>query len=235
MPDAFDQTIISPVFTEERTQTAPLPHWGREAIYRLGQQWWLKTIGITAFMFAFFSAYIYLLRHAFFPVTLMPLTTIDRLVPFQPDWLPVYASLWVYVSLPPGLLKTRRELYYYGAVVGSLCLAGLGIFLLWPTAIPTAEIDWGQFPGFATLKGIDAAGNACPSLHVATAVFSAFWLQRLISEIRAPQQLNYVNWLWCIAIAYSTLATKQHVMLDVMGGTVLGLLAAFMSLRFTRR
>lgn len=231
MPDSFDQTISAPVLPSEQTVPATPPHWAREAVYRLGQQWWLKTFGITAFMFAFFSGYIYLLRHALFPVTVMPLTAIDRLVPFQPDWLPVYASLWVYVSLPPGLLKTRRELYYYGAAVGSLCLAGLGIFLLWPTAIPTAEIDWGQFPGFAALKGIDAASNACPSLHVATAVFSAYWLQRLIGELNAPLRLNLLNWLWCIAIAYSTLATKQHVALDVVAGSLLGGLAAHLSLR----
>ena len=40
----------------------------------------------------------------------MPVIWLDRLIGFQPQALPIYLSMWVYVSLPPALLSTRREL-----------------------------------------------------------------------------------------------------------------------------
>ena len=39
------------------------------------------------------------------------------------------------------------------------------------------------------------------------------------------------NMLWCGAIVYSTLATKQHVVLDVVGGLALGAAAGWASAR----
>ena len=81
---------------------------------------------------------------------------------------------------------------------------------------------------------MDASGNACPSLHVATAVFSGVWLNRILREINAPRALRAFNWLWCVGIVYSTLATKQHVALDMLAGAVLGLAAALLSLKLFR-
>jgi membrane-associated phospholipid phosphatase len=190
----------------------------------------LKTFGITCFMLAFFAGYIYLLKNPFFPVTMMPLTVLDTAVGFKPESLFLYASLWLYVSLPPMLQATRGELIYYGLAVGSLCVAGLVCFLFWPTAVPAANIDWEHSYGFSILKGVDAAGNACPSLHVATAVFSALWLNRQLFEVGVPRIVRWLNWIWCVGIAYSTLATKQHVALDMVAGIMLGMLAAGLSL-----
>ncbi|MDE2585214.1 MAG: phosphatase PAP2 family protein, partial [Betaproteobacteria bacterium] len=103
---------------------------------------------------------------------------------------------------------------------------GLSCFLFWPTAVPSGTLDWNAFPGSEILQGVDAAGNACPSLHVATAVFSGVWLHRLLGQIEGPRTLQLVNLGWCCAIVYSTLAIKQHVALDMLAGTVLGLAAA---------
>ena len=182
------------------------------------------------FLLVFFAGYIYLLHHPFFPVTEMPLTLLDHLIGFQPRALFLYVSLWVYVSLPPSLQATRAELFYYGWAVGALCVVGLACFLLWPTAVPAANIDWERAAGFSILKGVDAAGNACPSLHVATAVFSAVWLNRQLLEVDAPRYVRLCNWAWCAGIAYSTLATKQHVAVDLYAGAALGWFAASLSL-----
>lgn len=181
-------------------------------------------------MTAFFTGYFYLLKNPAFPVTIMPLTILDNAIGFKPDALYLYASLWLYVSLPPALQATRRELFYYGWAVGSLCVVGLACFLFWPTVVPVANIDWEHNFGFSILKGLDVAGNACPSLHVATAVFSAVWLNRLLIEVSAPRIVRICNWVWCMGIAYSTLATKQHVAVDMIAGAILGMFAANLSL-----
>ena len=209
------------------SQTIP---WHLQILTRMKSHFFLKASGITLFMSAFFAGYIYLLKNPVFPVTMMPLTFLDMAVGFKPDALILYVSLWLYVTLPPALQATRRELIHYGLAVGALCVTGLACFLVWPTAVPAANIDWDQNYGFSILKGVDAAGNACPSLHVATAVFSAMWLNRLLLEVGAPRIVRVFNWAWCVGIVYSTLATKQHVAVDMIAGAMLGMFAASLSL-----
>ena len=187
----------------------------------------LKAVGITAFMTIFFVAYFHLLNHPRYPVTSMPLTWVDTAIPFFAPALPIYASLWLYVSLAPTLIDDRRALIRYGWVIAAVLLTGLGCFLLWPTAVPPLATDWQGFPGAQILDGIDAAGNACPSMHVASAVFSGIWLQRVLREMRAPGWALHFNLLWGVAIVWSTMAIRQHVFLDVAGGLVLGVVGVW--------
>ena len=206
--------------------------WYRQAAAAIRRDIYLKSIGTPLFIGLFFGAYLYLLKTPAYPPTVMPITLLDRLIGFQPLALPMYASLWVYVSLPPALLSTRRELYGYGWAMAGTCLTGLIIFYFWPTAVPAANIDWAQYPGMDFLKSMDASGNACPSLHVATAIFSGIWLHHLLRRFGAPLWILSFNWLWCIGIVYSTLATHQHVAVDVLGGLVLGVPAAYLSMQY---
>ena len=192
-------------------------------------QFWFKFFGTTGFTLIFFSAYIYLLKNPATQVLVMPLTALDKLVAFDPLALPLYLSLWVYVSLPPMLMRTRREIVEYGMWIGGVCLVALVIFYFWPTAVPATNIDWAAYPGVAFLKGVDAAGNACPSLHVATVVFSSFWLQWLLPQVGLGRTSRLVSVCWCAGVVYSTMATKQHVAIDVLAGAALGGIFAWMS------
>ncbi len=212
------------------TAAPPLP-WYRQVAAALAKHPYLKGIGTTLFIVLFFGAYFYLLKEPAYPATVMPFTLLDRLIAFQPLAMPMYISLWVYVSLPPALLSTRRELYGYGLAMAATCLAGMLVFYFWPTVVPVANIDWAKYPDVDFLKNIDAAGNAFPSLHVATAAFSGVWLHHLLRRFGAPRWLLSLNWLWCIGIVYSTIATRQHVAVDALAGLLLGMLAAYWSLR----
>ncbi len=205
--------------------------WYRQAAAVIPMHMHLKSIGTMLFISLFFGAYFYLLKAPAYLTTVMPITVLDRLIGFQPLTLPIYISLWVYVSLPPTLLATRRELYGYGLAMAGTCLAGLIVFYFWPTAVPAANIDWAQYPDMDFLKSMDASGNACPSLHVATAIFSGIWLHHLLRRFGTPLWMLTFNWTWCIGIIYSTLATRQHVAVDVVAGLVLGVLGAYLSLR----
>lgn len=204
--------------------------WYRQLAAVLTQHIWLKALVTPLFIALFFGAYLYLLKSPTFPTTVMPFTALDHLIGFQPMVMPLYLSLWVYVSLPASILGTRRELFDYATAMTANCLIGLLIFYFWPTSVPAAQLDWALYPGMDYLKSMDAAGNACPSLHVATAAFSAIWLNFILSRFGAPRWVLYLNWAWCIGIIYSTLAIRQHVVVDVMAGLVLGTLAAYLSL-----
>lgn len=192
----------------------------------------LKLAGTIVWISVFFIGYFQVLRETTDRATIMPLTPLDSMIGFQPAALIPYLSLWFYLGWPPALFLGLRELLAYGMWAAALCATGLLIFYIWPTAVPPSTFDAGSFPGFSLIQGLDAAGNACPSMHVASAIFSAIWLHRLIGEMGGGHIVKALNWLWFVAIAYSTVATRQHVVLDVVGGLLLGALFAWLSLRF---
>jgi membrane-associated phospholipid phosphatase len=193
-------------------------------------------LGICAFLALFFQGYFFVLRHPSQAVTVMPLTPLDHWIGFEPAAFWVYVSLWVYVGIAPALLPSLRALVGYGAWAGALCASGLLLFWWWPTAVPApdAVLDaaLAAHAGLALLRGVDAAGNACPSLHVATAVFTALWLHRQLAEVRAPRATHAANLAWLALIAWSTVAVRQHVVLDVVAGAALGTAFGLLALRF---
>lgn len=206
--------------------------WYRLCARRFSRVLPLKALGTTAFISLFFWAYLHVLHNPGAAVTTMPTTALDEWVGFRPEAFWLYASLWFYTSLPPALTRCWRELVGYGAAIFAVCAIGVGVFAVYPTAVPMFEIDWALHPSFAILKRVDTAGNAFPSLHVATAVFSAIWLDRQLRETGAGRGVRGFSALWCLGIVYSTLATKQHVAFDVGGGLLLGAALGALSLRW---
>jgi len=211
-----------------------IPPWVQHIASRIAILWPLKAVGTMVFMAIFFWGYFWVLRNPLFPTTVMPLIGLDAWIPFTPLAFAVYASLWLYVSLPPALLGNFRMLALYGQWMGALCLLCLGIFWLLPTGVPPADIDWRLYPSMAFIKDADEAGNACPSLHVASAVFSAFWLDRVFRAVGAPGGLRWLSGGYCLAILWSTMATRQHVAIDVLAGSAVGVVFAALSLRHAR-
>ena len=210
---------------------SPRP-WTADIGERMRRYLWLKVTGVSVFTWIFFIGYFHLLRHPSSAVAEMPLTALDRLIPFQPQWLAAYVTLWLYVGVAPGLLLRFVDLAVYGLWAAALCGAGLACFYFWPTAVPPLRVDVSHLAGFDLLQGVDAAGNACPSLHVAVAMFSAIWIEHLLRGARVPAALRLANAGWFVAITYSTLAIKQHVVLDALTGVLLGIPFALASLRW---
>lgn len=206
------------------------PAWPRRVAERLVRYWPLKAFGTTLFMTQFFWSYFSVLQNPRSTPFVMPLIWLDHWIAFTPSSFAIYASLWVYVSLPPALMGNLRALILFGLWVGALCLFCLALFWLFPTQTPPAGVNWSLYPGLALIKGVDASGNAFPSLHVASAVFSACWLNRILAQLQTPDILRWASSAYCLVIAWSTMATLQHVALDVISGAAVGLVFAAMSL-----
>ena len=198
------------------------PNWFAQGAARLMHLWYLKAAGTALFMVLFFYSYFEVLHSPIGVVTLMPLTWVDDWVAFWPPAFYLYASLWVYTSLVPALQPSLVRLVAYGCGIGSLCLSGLVIFTFFPTAVPYEFSTWFTDPSLSLLRSLDLAGNACPSLHVATAVFTAMAMHQLLRELEAPPWVQQASWLWCALIIYSTMAIRQHVLWDVLAGLLLG-------------
>lgn len=204
--------------------------WTVELGERVRDRWLLKTAGLTAGISVFMAVYFHLLHHPSGPVFEMPLTAFDRWIPFRPAWVLVYFTLWFYVGFGPGLQRGLPALARYGAWIGAMCGTGLLCFQIWPTRMAQVTAEAGDFPGYSMLRGLDATGNACPSMHVAAAVFTLVRVDAILCFARSPAALRLFNAVWCTAIVYSTMATRQHGFWDVAGGAALGTVFALASL-----
>ena len=200
--------------------------WQQECWYRLLHHWHLKSIATASFMAAFFYAYFAILNSPLYPVMIMGTTRVDDWIPFWPSAFYMYVSLWVYTSLVPALQPNISRLFIYGFGIGSLCLTGLVLFVFFPTAVPYASADWFNDPALVILRKLDMTGNACPSLHVASAIFTAICLHRQLKSMGCPAWLKVASGVWCACIVYSTLAIKQHVVWDALAGLLLGIILA---------
>ncbi len=215
--------------------TSPTPTWAARLLGRIRRYFVIKTVGITVFTWIFFIGYFHVLRNPAYPVMMMPMTVVDDWIRFEPLALFPYLTLWFYLGAAPAMQWSFPRLLVYGAWSAGLCITGLAIFHFWPTAVPPRLMDVSGYMGFSLLEGVDAPGNACPSMHVAVAIFTAICIDDVLRHLRAPAWPRWVNVGWFLAIAWSTLATKQHVALDALAGAGLGTVFALASLRWRPR
>ena len=221
-----------PVASAAAPANALRERWVARLKLRMRRYFVIKALGVTAFVWLFFIAYFHLLRHPAREVFEVPVLAMDRWIPFEPLALPVYLSLWFYVSIGPGLMRNLTTLIVYGLWSLLLCLIGLAIFYTWPTAVPPPPPEVVTHPSMQLLQGLDARGNAWPSMHVASAVFASIQIEAIFRHIGAPGVLRVINLLWVLAIAWSTVAIRQHVVLDGLAGAALGAAVGWCAVRW---
>lgn len=199
--------------------------WTKQLASRFAYLWWAKALISMSTIYGFFQLYFYLLKYPKNHVYTIPNTPVDAWIAFSPLFLWIYVSLWVFVSLPTAFLGSLDEAKQLLKGLGGVCTVALLSFYLWPTQIDIINTEPSAEVGgiYDIIKSMDTSGNSCPSLHVATAVYACGWLYDLCKRIGAPRILNWINILWCLAIVYATMAIKQHVLLDVVGGLVLAI------------
>jgi membrane-associated phospholipid phosphatase len=204
------------------TSSSPPPvPWHVALGQRIATLWVVKMIGTTLGISGFFFLYFWVMHNPLWEPTVMPLTRLDHWVGVSDDAMLLYGSLWFYISLAPAFAKDKAELRACARDAALMAAIGLLVFWFFPTVVPVFPVDWSQYPSLQFLKTADAGGNAFPSLHVAFAVLTAVLLARQLRAVGAPAWVHAVNVLWAAGIVYSTLATRQHVLLDVLGGALL--------------
>src|SRR6185436_14225959 len=92
---------------------------------------------------------------------------------------------------------------------------------LYLTTIARPAVDSAAFDG---LWLFDVPENCFPSLHVSLAIIAAAYWPRA----------RWIGIAWAIAIAVSTMTTKQHYFVDVAGGIAMGFLTTLPLLRDRR-
>ncbi len=164
----------------------------------------------------------FLLQHAvLWPPQRVPVTPLDGWVAFDPRWVWPYASLALLVPLAPLLALRRSELRRYAVGLALLCAACFATFLLFPVEGPRPAVPVEGLYGW--IVSVDRPSNSLPSLHAGLTVYSLLFGWRVLRDGLQDGGRRRVlagAWLWGGLILYSTLATKQHWLVDLPAGAL---------------
>jgi len=166
--------------------------------------------------------YLYIQRHPLFPVTAMSATWLDRTIPFSPGAVYLYESLWLFMPIAPWLMMSRAELARYTEGFALVCLVSFSFFVIHPTACPRPVGVHDANALYEALIRTDNELNAFPSLHAALAVFHGACCHALFGRGERHGRTQLFIWIWAAGIVAATLLTKQHVIVDVVAGMILG-------------
>lgn len=148
---------------------------------------------------------------------LLPLTAVDRGVPFLPWTGWIYATVFPFPLLAVGLVREDRAIRTILAAFLAVTTVCFAVFLLYPTIYPRPALAGGGLLSWPlrTIYGIDLPKNCLPSGHVTAAFLTAFAVRQ------SRPALGPAALFWAVVICVSTLTTKQHYLWDVITGFLL--------------
>lgn len=164
----------------------------------------------------------------------MPLLKIDYWIPQNLNTVWLYHSWLLLPLITVLLLPCSNTLKRYGWSVFAVNAVSFLFFLCYPTEAPRPE-DLSNAPLLYlwTIR-IDKPLNACPSLHASVTILCSFFCCYVLGRYRKAWLWRIAVLIWGAGILWSTLATRQHVFIDMISGSVLGGTIAFVALRRPR-
>ncbi len=163
----------------------------------------------------------------------------DDLIPFFAPavvfyvlWFPLmfFTGLWL-------LIKDGVDFRRYMFALAVCMTVSGAIYLLWPNgqdlrpdlSLPRNFFEW----LLGGLYGIDTNTNVLPSLHVSCVVpvIACVWASPGIRRRWVPPAMTVLSLL----VASSTVFVKQHAILDLAAGALLGILAVLAAFALFRR
>lgn len=150
-------------------------------------------------------------------------TSLDRMLPFEPQFLIIYFGCYIFWIINYILIarQDKKSVYqFFTADFLSRCIC-LVFFLVFPTTntrpVITGSGFWDRVAQW--LYSIDAADNLFPSIHCLVSWFCYIGIR---DRKEIPEWYKQVSLGIAVLVFISTLLTKQHVLVDVAGGVLLG-------------
>lgn len=150
-------------------------------------------------------------------------------IPFYPEWLPIYTSLYAALPLFYLMFDRRNEVLKIIAAFGVCSTLHFMIFMLLPVRyvlrpdFPAEQSIFHQ--AIALIYFIDEPLNTFPSMHVS---FS-FLMYFSVREFK-PRHSTLLL-LFAIIVSVSTVIVKQHYILDVIFAIALSYLVYLIAIR----
>lgn len=182
----------------------------------------LKLVLLVVLNLWVYVPYHFLQRYQFYPGTEIPASILDSLIPFSDHMVWLYLSIYLLMPIGPFLMTGRPQLIRYAVGIALISLLADLVFFFWPTTCPRPVVE-AVNPAYRLLVLIDNPFHAFPSLHAAFAVYSALCLELLWRELRGGWFWRGGVWAWTFLILMATLATSQHMIVDLVAGSVLAI------------
>jgi membrane-associated phospholipid phosphatase len=189
---------------------------------RISAEWKTKLFMGGLIACAFWSGYFLLQRYPVYPVAVMPVTIIDRFMPFIPSAAPVYLSQFVTMVILAWVTTTRVELAAFSKGLALIIAISFTVFFFYPTSVIRPDSVPGQNPLYDLVIRFDNPRNAFPSLHAAFGIFLAAYAPHVFHGWNTKNIQVGITWLCTAAVLISTLLTKQHAFLDILVGSFVG-------------
>lgn len=144
---------------------------------------------------------------------------LDNLIPYRPRWVWIYSCLYypviVYINF---VVADPREFIYMATSFLVLLALQMLFFVYFPVATPDRWRELNKNRGrserfLAFVRRFDASSNCFPSMHVSVATLTALHLQMAIGPWA---------FVFPVLIALSCIFTKQHYLIDLPAGAMLG-------------
>ena len=149
-------------------------------------------------------------------------STLDMRFPFIPQFLIIYLGCYIFwiINYILAARQDKKSVYqFFTADFISRCICFV-IFLVFPTTNTRPEITGGGFwnQAISLLYIIDAADNLFPSIHCLVSWFCYLGVRE---QKNIPVWYKRTSLVLAVLVFISTLATKQHVIVDVVSGVLL--------------
>ncbi|UJR83378.1 phosphatase PAP2 family protein [Sandaracinus amylolyticus] len=165
------------------------------------------------------------------PYRLLPLTALDLAIPYWPWTVWIYGTATWAVFLAWAIVPSRLEARRLWTSIALASITCAAIFMVFPTTYPRTLYptpDDGSLTAIelADLREADTAANCVPSLHVALAALMALsGISFPFRTTRVRRALAVLCVAWATLVALATLTVKQHYIVDVPSGALVGALA----------
>lgn len=165
--------------------------------------------------------------------------SLDALIPFN-EWFIIPYSLWflwfpgvaaffLWHALKNNEQEARADFIKLCIVMFSSMSVSLIIYVIFPNGIDLREpIEHENIAAYMVrlIRAADTPYGVCPSIHVATIVAEALVIRDSSLKVLS-KKLKYFAYFITLLIMYSTMAVKQHSIVDVIAGTVLAAVIYF--------
>jgi hypothetical protein len=158
------------------------------------------------------------------PVTL-ELSWADQLIPFAPQFLPLYVAYIPFFFWTVARSRDDREVNRIFYATYLQLLLSVPWFVLWPVAMPRHLFYGSELFGWADAfwRWFDGPNNCFPSLHASNCL--------LFIELNWARRRRWRHALVGAGIIAAALLVKQHYVVDMLAGAAVYLASSWMLAR----
>jgi membrane-associated phospholipid phosphatase len=149
-------------------------------------------------------------------------TPLDTCIPLSPLWAIVYVMSFAFWVINYVMISRDHEEMVFRLVSADMIgkIISLLFFVFLPTTLNQPSLAGCGAEAFVLriIYHADKPVNLFPSLHC---LVSWLCFRALLNCRRVPKWYKIFSFFFCFLVFFSTLYTKQHVVLDVFGGWIL--------------